>query len=217
MRAGFPGRTQPDPPQPLPPTPTSRPMLHILPLPITGPATEPATVAQVKFDARLDGTEWDDHIPGYIAAARQACEQQLGGLRLVAQTLRAEADSWADLSDPVPILPARSAVVSWWDGAAWSALSTTLWVMRAVPGGAQILPTTNATWPTLPDVAGPRVRVDITAGLVTDGADVPATLCQWIRLHAAAMVDQPAAATEKPMQPLPWLDGLLDPYRVWAR
>lgn len=192
-------------------------MLHILPLPITGPATEPATVDQVKFDARLDGTEWDAHIPGYIAAARQACEQQLGGLRLVAQTLRAEADSWSDLAAVVPILPARSAVVSWWDGAAWSALSTTLWTMRAVPGGAQILPTTGATWPTLPDVAGPRVRVDVTAGLVDVGTAVPAALNQWVRLHAAAMVDQTNAASDKPLQPLPWVGGLLDPYRSWAR
>lgn len=194
-------------------------MLHILPLPIAAPATEPVTVAQVKFDARIDADDvsWDAHIPVYIAAARQDCEQRLGGVRLIAQTWRAEADDWADLAQPVPILPARSAAVTWWTGSAWVALDAGLWVLRALPGGAQILPTTGATWPTLPDVPGPRVRVDVTAGLSADAAGVPAPLLMWIRAQAASRVDNATASTDRRVQEMPWLDGLLDPYRAWAR
>jgi len=80
-----------------------------------------------------------------------------------------------------------------------------------------IEPTPGATWPTLPDRAGPRVRIDITCGY-GDAAAVPTSLKLWIRAHVVAYLNDPAALITGTIVTInPRLSGLLDPHRVYAR
>ena len=46
-------------------------------------------------------------------------------------------------------------------------------------------------------------------------APMPAPVQTWCAAQVAYWIDQPAAATERPMVKSPLLDGLLDPYRTY--
>jgi len=62
---------------------------------ITAPSAEPATVDEVKLDARIDGPELDATIELLIKAARQRCED-LTGRALITQT-------WELVLDEFPV------------------------------------------------------------------------------------------------------------------
>lgn len=187
--------------------------------PLTAPSVEPVTVAECKLDARIDGAEFDGVLPVYISAARQMCEQETGR-RLTTQAWRAESADWPGVGDVIPCVPATAAVVTYLsaDGSTWATLAADQWVMLQAPGGIVIVPSSTASWPALPDVVGPRVRVDVTCGYGTTADSVPASLRMWIRAAVVAMVNDPALAVQGKAAALnPMLAGLLDPHRVWAR
>lgn len=190
--------------------------MRILPTPVQAPAVEPVTVDECKLDARIDGSEFDAALPGYIAAARLACEHEIGQ-RLITQTWRAIGEDWPACDEVIALLPAQSATVAWWDGAAWQTLDTALHQLEPCAGGVLLLPAYGATWPALGARTGHRVRVDVVVGFGPAPADVPDNLKRWIRAHVASAVDQPAAMSDRPVTLLPHLAGLLDPHRIYAR
>lgn len=189
--------------------------MRILPAPLTEPSGEPVTVDQVKVDARIDGTEFDGVIGDYIAAFRLACEQETG-IKLMTQVWRVEAACWPSPDCVIGLGPATAAAITYWDGSSWATLDPSLWVLDRAPGGCVVLPASGVTWPTLPEKAGPRVRIDVTCGFGGASA-VPASLKLWIRSHVVAFIDQPGAIAAGAVNPIPHLAGLLDPHRVHAR
>lgn len=189
--------------------------MRLLPIAITPPAAEPVTAAECKTDARIDGTEFDDALPVYITAAREMCEQETGTF-LMTQVRRAEGPDWPVPDEVIAINPATAAVVTYWTGSTWATLSDALYAIVQVAGGIAIIPEQDAVWPTLPDKAGPRVRVDVTCGYGA-AVDVPASLRLWIRAHVVAHINDQSATTDKPLSINPRMSGLLDPHRVYAR
>ncbi len=190
--------------------------MRLLPTPIVPPAVEPVSLADCRGDARIDHDAFDGLLPTYIAAARQTCEHETG-LKLITQTCRAESHDWPADDDVIGFGPASSAAITYWDGAAWVALSTSLYLIDHVAGGIVILPTPGAVWPALGDRNGPRVRIDVVCGYGDTADAVPASLRLWIRAHVVANVNDASAVTGSSVAINPHLSGLLDPHRVYAR
>ena len=182
---------------------------------LTPPAEEPVTLAQAKLAARVDGTEWDALIPGLIKSARQVAEQETHRC-LIAQTWRAELADWPASTDVLPVAPATAVAVSYWNGSAWTTLAGSAFAWAADGGGVVLAPALNTSWPTLADVAiGPRVRVDVTAG-VANAALVDECAKLYITAHVAAWLRNPEAVTSQRLEAVPLLGGLLDPLRVYG-
>lgn len=182
---------------------------------IAAPAAEPVTVAECKLDSRVDGTEFDTLLPTLITAAREMCETA-ADRKLVTQTWRATAEDWPGAADTFTLGPMQSATVTYWNGSTWATLASSQWALLPAGGALHLLPGYGAEWPTLGNLVGPRVRIDVVCGY-GDAAAVPASLKMWIRAHVAAMLRAPdALGDDKKMAPLHYLSGLIDPHRVWA-
>jgi len=73
---------------------------HVL---IEPPATEPVSLADLKLQLRIDGTDEDVLLETYIASARELIEE-FTGLAFIAQEWRLTLDHWPAGREP------------WWDG-----------------------------------------------------------------------------------------------------
>lgn len=179
-------------------------------------ATEPVTLAEAKLAARISGTsDFDAMIPGLISAARQMAEQETGR-EMVRKVRRQTFDSWPDPGVVLPVNGAASVAISYWDGAAWTALDGAAFVFFELGTGTGIAPAIGTAWPALGAVAGgARVRVDITAGPV-DPTTADACVKVYIKALVGWWIDNPGAVAQGNMQPAPYLRNLLDPVRLWA-
>lgn len=185
---------------------------------------EPVTLAEIKSAARLgddEATELASSITGAIAAARGHAEH-LTGRCYRPQVLRAEWLDWpaaGDADAALPVYQATACVVSYWTGSTWATLSDSAYVF--VPGGIGdngtiLAPALGTDWPALGDVAaGPRVRVNLTAGPATP-ASVPECVKLYLKAQVVAWIDNPGALIAANLQPNPYLERLLDPERLWA-
>lgn len=190
--------------------------MRLLDVPLVAATEEPVTVAEVKADARIDGTQFDASIPVYIAAARALAEHETGR-RLVTQTLRYELDDWPSAFDIIDLAPLQSVEVSYWNGAAWTSLpqgGPNGFGLQHVAGrGFLVVPASS--FPALGTLAGARVRLDVVVGY--GGAEaVPESIKLYIRAHCVQVVDNPSLMVDNRMQPLSFLTHLLDPFRTWC-
>ena len=80
---------------------------------------------------------------------------------------------------------------------------------------ARIAPVFGKTWPiTLPQIGAVSVTFDAGYG---PAASVPEGLKSWIKLRVGSLYthrEEVALLTRGSIAPLPFLDGLLDPYQV---
>lgn len=184
--------------------------MHLL----TPPTSEPVTVAEAKLAARVDGTEFDQLLPGLIAGARAQAEQECGR-HWAQQTWRTELEDWPASSTFIPLWRPTAAVVAYWNGASWATLAANQYVVASVPGGVQVVPALSVSWPLLPTVAaGPRVRIDLTVG-EPQAATVPEGVKTYIKALVAWWLRAPEAAGGTQMVANPHLRALLHPWRVW--
>lgn len=185
---------------------------------ITPPAAEPVTLAEAKVQCRVDAdiTTDDALLTGLIAAAREACEHELG---------RALIDQeWERTLDVFPCsgialgMPPVSAIGSITyldaDGAEQVMDSSAYTLDSASDSEAFALPAAGTDWPTTGDYLN-AVRVRFTCGFGADAADVPQAIRAWILLKVAALYvggEGADAATKM----APHLDRLLDRWRVYG-
>ncbi len=170
--------------------------------------TYPITTEEVKASARIDGSEFDSQILRNIASAAFLAEHE-SGRSLVTQTWKASYDDW-----PRGLL-ARSPVqsieaVEYWDGATWASLPAAAFTLAEQDNDRAELVWLGSL-PLLGNIPGARVRVTYVTGY----EELPAVAAAWIIAQCVFWLDSPAAATDKPMTPAPFLDGLLDPMRSW--
>lgn len=185
---------------------------------LTAPTAEPVHTDEVKAALRIDGTEFDVVLPGLIAAARAVAEINVGW-PLVQQTIRYELDDWPDSADVLNVYRPSAAAISYWTGSAWSSpLSGSAYVFAPVGAGTCIAPALGTSWPTLGEVAvGPRVRVDLTAGLAPGSAGLtPDGIKTFIIALVGQMIEAPSQTAATTLQEHPLLARLLDPWRVHA-
>jgi uncharacterized phiE125 gp8 family phage protein len=186
---------------------------------LTAPAAEPVTVSQAKAALRIDDTRFDSLLPGLISSARQVAEQETGR-QLVEQTWRIELADWPESTDVIAIYRATAAAVAYWDGSAWTTLSGSAYAYApdSITGnGTSLAPALTAAWPTLPEVAiGPRVRIDLTAGVATAQAStVPAGIQTFIVALVGQIIQSPELSAQAAVQAHPLLARLLDPWRLY--
>jgi uncharacterized phiE125 gp8 family phage protein len=183
---------------------------------LTPPAAEPVEVDDAKLALRIDGTEFDVLLPGLIASARQVAEQQTGRA-FVAQTWRAELDDWPEAADLIAVYRPSACAVTYWNGSTWASLSGSAYVYAAQGSGTVLAPALTTSWPTLGDIAiGPRVRIDLTAGVAAASADtVPECVKTFVTALVGQLIQSPQLTAAQAVQDQPLLARLLDSQRLY--
>jgi uncharacterized phiE125 gp8 family phage protein len=182
---------------------------------ITQPTVEPVTLERAKLHLRVESADEDALISAYISAAREMAEGVTGrAIALSTWEMRTDAFSSALRLD-------------------WPSVQSVAEVQFLDPAGelltldpqdyeldnasdvapAWLVPKPGLAWPATAARVN-AVRVRYTAGYATP-AEVPQPLCIWMLVHVGAMYAN-REAVGKDLKPLPYLDRLLDPYRVWA-
>lgn len=202
---------------------------------ITPPAQEPVSLAEAKAHLRVDFDEDDALIASLLVAARQAAEA-LTHRQLVAARWRLVLDSF-----PGPSLMGSTGVLA---GQPFTLPGHAILIPKSpvlsiaeiryldMAGASQVMPAAHYTadlaceparitpvfgqiWPiALPQIGAVAVTFD--AGYGPPEA-VPEGIKSWIKLRLGSLYahrEEVAALTRGRIDPLPFIDGLLDPYRV---
>lgn len=194
---------------------------------VTPPGSEPISRGEAKLHLRVDdinGAHPDDPlIDALVAASRQYAEQQTQR-SLITQLWRYVTDCFPDEIKLIKGPISSIGTISYTDMAGatqaitWSApvdgiqRSTDLTLIADLNGPlARITPAFGCTWPnTLPQIGS--VVVPFTAGYGA-ASDVPIGIKQWMLLRIGAMY-QNREEVGADLKPLPFIDSLLDRYRI---
>lgn len=200
---------------------------------ISPPSTEPITLGEAKAHLRVDLTDDDALITALIVAARQYAESETGR-SLITQSWRLVLDGFpgscgpAGTAGPIPSLLPGNAIlldqapvqsitsIQYLDtGGAWQTLPESEWVAELQSAPARITPAFGKTWPTaLPQIGS--VKVEFVAGY-GEASAVPQGIKIWMLLRLAALYEnreEVSAMRQGKIEPLPYVDRLLDAYRV---
>lgn len=199
---------------------------------ITPPAAEPISLAEVKLHLRVDFDEDDALIQALISAARQAAEM-LTQRQLVTARWRMVLDSFPGcglMGVPagqtftlpghailIPKSPLQSVVeIRYLDMAGiWQVMPATNYTVDNACEPGRITPVFGQIWPiALPQIGAVSVIFDAGYG---SAADVPEGLKSWIKLRLGSLYahrEEVASMARGRIDPLPFVDGLLDPYKV---
>lgn len=173
------------------------------------PATvEPVTLDECKLALRIDGSAQDADLAMLIQAARELAEHDTG-VYLAEQAVRLSLVEWeAAIRVRGPV---ANTAISYWGGSSWVSVSTDQFVTYLDGTGWFVAPLNG--WPSLGDLPGPRVRIDLSVGYTP--ALVPACAKRFILAHVAAWISNVEAVGQK-LEINPLHAGLLDPLRTYA-
>jgi uncharacterized phiE125 gp8 family phage protein len=199
---------------------------------ITPPAAEPVSLAEAKLHLRVDFDEDDALILALISAARQAAEM-LTQRQLVTARWRMVLDSFPScglMGVPagqtftlpghailIPKSPLQSMLeIRYLDMAGVSqVMPSAHYTVDKACEPARITPVFGQIWPVaLPQIGAVSVTFDAGYG---SAADVPEGLKSWIKLRLGSLYahrEEVASMARGRIDPLPFVDGLLDPYKV---
>ena len=199
---------------------------------ITPPAGEPISLAEAKLHLRVDFDDDDSLIQVLISAARQATET-LTNRQLVTARWRMVLDSFPGpslMGVPagqtftlpghavlLPKSPVASVVeIRYLDMAgAWQVMPAANYTVDSVCEPARITPVFGQIWPiALPQIGAVSVIFDAGYG---NASAVPEGIKTWIKLRVGSLYvhrEEVASMTRGRIDPLPFIDGLLDPYKV---
>lgn len=152
---------------------------------ITPPTFEPVTLAEAKLQCRVDGTDEDALIAGYITAAREWCEKYDWRVYCT-QTLQEWLDTWPDtrfIRLPNPPLQSVTKIEYYTeaDNAAHEFAAADQWYITtaAQPGKVQLR--ADVSWPSDTLREAEAICVTYVAGWAS-AADVPQRIKQAIAL-----------------------------------
>ncbi|MEQ9144361.1 MAG: head-tail connector protein [Parvibaculaceae bacterium] len=174
---------------------------------MTGPASEPVDLADMKLHLRVDTADEDALISGLIAAARLTVEAH-ASLALLTQSWRWTLDRWPGGALDLPLGPVVSVDQASVDGTLLSPDAYQL-----VPGGqARLLRADSTAWPA-PSAAAGGIVIEFTAGFGLDGVAVPRDLRHAIMMLVAHWFEnrEPAAGFDEERLPRA-VRALLAPY-----
>lgn len=199
---------------------------------ITPPAGEPISLAEAKLHLRVDFDDDDSLIQVLISAARQASET-LTNRQLVTARWRMVLDSFPGPSlmgvpagqtftlpghaISLPKSPVASVVeIRYLDMAGlWQTMPAANYTVDSVCEPARITPVFGQIWPiALPQIGAVSVIFDAGYG---NASAVPEGIKTWIKLRVGSLYvhrEEVASMTRGRIDPLPFIDGLLDPYKV---
>jgi uncharacterized phiE125 gp8 family phage protein len=183
---------------------------------ITPPDAEPVSVEDVKIAARLDAESFDDQMALLlIPAIRREAEHQLGR-RLITQTVELVLDEFP-AGEIDLLLPSVQSITSvkYLDSAGdEQTVLNTDYSLDNAKAPARVLLATGASWPATYAVPN-AVRVRYVVGYGDDDASVPANVRLWITAMVVQALDNPAGLNVAALQPLPFIDRLLDAERFY--
>ena len=199
---------------------------------ITPPAGEPISLAEAKLHLRVDFDDDDSLIQVLISAARQAAET-LTNRQFVTARWRMVLDSFPGpslMGVPagqtftlpghavlLPKSPVASVVeIRYLDMAgAWQVMPVANYTVDSACEPARITPVFGQIWPiALPQIGAVSVIFDAGYG---NASAVPEGIKTWIKLRVGSLYvhrEEVASMTRGRIDPLPFIDGLLDPYKV---
>ena len=182
---------------------------------ITGPAAEPIDGGQVKASARVDGDEFDGQIALIIPALRRHVEGRLGR-RLIQQTVEIVLDGFPAAAIDLHLPDVTSIIsVKYIDpNGVEQTLAASAYSLTGSGFSAWLFPAYSTRWPTARDTAA-SVRIRYVVGYGATASDVPEDIKLWMIARAVHLLNNPDGLTDGSVQPSPFLDGLLDAYKVW--
>lgn len=199
---------------------------------VTPPAGEPISLAEAKQHLRVDGGDDDALIGSLITAARQAAETITGRQLMTARwrlvldafpgPLLMHTGSGSSFSLPAHAIllakcPVQSVVsVEYLDmNSMTQVLPASDYVLDAACEPARLSPVFGKTWPpTLPQIGAVTVTFDAGYG---SASEVPEGLKSWIKLRVGSLYghrEEMAVLSRGRIDPLPFVDGLLDGFKV---
>jgi uncharacterized phiE125 gp8 family phage protein len=172
---------------------------------VVAPTSEPVTLGHAKSVCRVDTTDRDAEIAGYILAARQDVER-ITGRAIVTQTWRMTMDAFPAGAFELPLAPVASVTsITYTDaGGAEQTVAGANYALDATTTPARIALVNGASWPTTAAHPG-AVKVLFVAGY--DTASVPEPLRMAIALLTRFYLDANADDEKAAMR-------LLDRQRV---
>lgn len=184
---------------------------------LVAPAIEPMTVADARQHLRVEVSEDDALIAMLIAAARQYAEQ-LTNTSFITQQWNLVLDAFAGNTIVLEHGPVQSVEsITYLDMSGnLQTMPNTDYVGDLSGLLGRVTPKFGRIWPvTLPQIGA--VTVGFTAGYGASADKVPAGLVQWMKLRIGTLYEnREDVVTAKGVNvtPLPFVDRLLDPYRL---
>ncbi len=199
---------------------------------VTPPAGEPVSLAEAKQHLRVDGGDDDLLIGSLIIAARQAAETKTGRQLITARwKLVLDAFPGPPLMQSSPgasfglpghaILLAKCPVqevvrIEYLDmNGTTQVMPASDYVLDTACEPARLTPVFGKTWPpTLPQMGAVSVSFDAGYGAASE---VPEGLKSWIKLRVGSLyghLEEMSVLSRGRIDPLPFVDGLLDGFKV---
>jgi len=175
--------------------------------------SEPVALSDLKDHLRITDTTDDALLSSLIVSCRNYAENSLGRA-LITQTWVKTLDEFPNAIElPYPPVQAITSVEYIANDGTLTLLAAAAYELdeRTEPGW--LVPAYDYEWPsTRPSINA--VTVTYTAGY-GDIGDVPQAIKTWIMLMVGHLYEnREASLVSAPIVPLPFIDGLLDPYRV---
>ena len=199
---------------------------------VTPAAEEPVSIIEAKLHLRVDFDEDDTLIAALISAARQAAET-ITGRQFTTARWKLVLDSFpgpslmgvpAGQTFSLPgnaVLLSKSPVqsvvaIDYLDmGSVLRTLAPSAYTVDTACEPARITPVFAQAWPvSLPQIGAVSVTFDAGYG---NAAHVPEGIKSWIKLRVGSLYahrEEMAVLSRGRIDPLPFVDGLLDPYKV---
>lgn len=202
----------------------------------SAPAVEPVSLADAKLFCKLDSDlTADDTLLDMLIGAARTYAEAFTGRSFISQGWRLVLDSFpgyglngvawgrtyglprqAVLLERSPVTAVTSITYLAMDGTTQTMPSTD-YVLDASGPVPRITPVFGKIWPIpMPQIGS--VQVNYTAGYGPTPSDVPAGIRDWILMRVKTRYDmrgEVVVTNRGQIQPLPWIDGLLDPFRVY--
>ena len=174
------------------------------------------SLAEAKLHLRVDVDDDDALISSIITAARQAAET-VTGRQLMTARWKLVLDAFPACAILVAKCPVQSVTSIQYLDMNGSSLTMPAadYVVDTAYEPARITPIFGKTWPsTLPQIGAVTVTFEAGYG---SASNVPEGIKSWIKLRVGSLYahrEEMSILMRGRIDPLPFVDGLLDPYRV---
>ena len=183
---------------------------------ITAPATEPVTLAEAKAHLRIDIADDDALITALISSARLHAEM-LTARSFITTRWRLVMDGFPGHAIDVHKCPVVSLLsIQYLDmNGLLQTLPSTDYIADLASEPARITPVFGKIWPvSLPQIGAVTVLFDAGYG---SAEAVPEGIKSWIKLRIGSLYEhreEVAIMNRGKIETLPFIDRMLDPYRV---
>ena len=179
---------------------------------LTGPASEPASLAEAKAHLRVDLNDDDALIGALISTAREWVEAQTARA-LMTQTWRMSMDVWPKgdaitlVRAPVQAIIAVRTIGTNGGATVWPSSAYSL----AIGSEPSRLLKIDGDWPGLDRMQG-GVEIDLTCGYGNNPSDVPQALRRAVLMCTTHLYERRGDAADGGLGDI---QALLAPFRVW--